>query len=425
MRILIILTMATIPFLNNCTGPARGQADEKDILAILYKETIKDLKENLLPFWKENSVDVNDPKMGFFGAIENDGTGVSTALKHNVLFTRYLWTYSAAFRVLGDRESLELADRAYSYLSTWFWDHENGGVFWELDADGTVSDSSKLTYGLSFAIYSFSEYYRVTKNKESLQKAITVFSLIEEHAYDREYGGYLEAFTADWRHIEGGGIANGRAKSMNTHLHILEAYTNLYRVWPDNKLKEKLLELIDIFRNHIINHETSHLELFFDRDWSVYGRYDSYGHDIEFSWLFYEAVEVLGDDVLKAEIKDMAVRIAEVQIREGLNSHGAMIYEKQGDVFRNNISWWVQAEAIVGFLNAWELSHDRKFLDAALGVWDYVKENMIDREHGGWFPDLDEHGAPRAGRMKGDSWTCPYHNVRMGLEIYERLSNAI
>jgi cellobiose epimerase len=421
---LMFLIMTTIPMLNNCSGPSRGHADEKDVLAELYNGVMKDLTENLLPFWIENSVDTNDPNMGFFGAIENDGTGVTTARKHNVLFTRYLWTYSAAYRVLGDEMSLGLAHRAYEYLSSYFHDQDNGGVFWELNADGTVSDSSKVTYGLSFAIYSLSEYYRATRNEESLQKAISIFSLIEEHAYDREHGGYLEAFTADWRHVEGAGIANGRAKSMNTHLHILEAYTNLYRVWPDRELKEKLIELIDVFMHHVINHETSHLELFFDRDWSVHGRYDSYGHDIEFSWLFHEAAEVLEDDVLKEKITELSLKIADVQLKEGLNSQGAMIYEKEGDVLKKNISWWVQAEAIVGFLNAWELSGDRKFLDAALGVWEYIENNMIDRQDGGWFPDLDEHGDPMAGKLKGNSWTCPYHNVRMGLEINERFSNG-
>jgi cellobiose epimerase len=425
MKVLYILISAlTFPFIYGCIANDSIPEGEKKLLIRLRDEIVYDLKMNLLPFWKENSPDFEDPERGFYGAIANDGTGVSDAKKHNVLFTRYLWTYSAASRVLGDQESLELANRAYHYLVENFWDDVNGGVFWELNHDGTVSDSTKMTYGLSFAIYSLSEYYRVTQNEESLQKAVRLFHLIEEFVKDIEYGGYLEAFTADWKYLEGKGIAAGQSKSMNTHLHLLEAYTNLYRVWPDMELEKSIYSLIEIFKNYILNTETFHQELFFQRDWTVHGRFDSYGHDIEFSWLFDEAGKVLNNPVLVSQIQELSLEIAKVQLLEGMNPRGAMIYEKEGEEhYRKNISWWVQAEAVVGFLNAYELSRDPEFLSAAIGVWNYISENMIDRQFGGWFPDLDENGIPRPGRMKGDSWTGPYHNVRMGLEIYERLHN--
>lgn len=407
-----------------CTSETGIPPDEKQLLAQIRDDIVKDLKENLLPFWKEFSVDHNDPKEGFYGAIARDGTGIAGANKHNVLFTRYLWTYTAAFRVLGDDESLQLAHRAWNYLSAHFWDMEKGGVFWELNSEGIVSDSTKMTYGLSFAIYAFSEYYRVTRNKESLQKAVEIFKLLEQHAWDREFGGYFEAFTADWKHIEGKGLAAGRSKSMNSHLHLMEAYTNLYRVWPDEMLEERLRALIDIFLTRILNTRTYHLELFFERDWTVYGRFDSYGHDIEFSWLLEEAARVLGDKELIRETEELAVKIAGTQLAEGMNPEGAMIYERIGeDRYRTNIAWWVQAEAVVGFLNAWEISGDRRFLEAAAGVWNYISKKMVDREHGGWFPDLDQDGKPRPDRLKADAWTCPYHNVRMGLEVYERFCN--
>jgi cellobiose epimerase len=397
-------------------------SEEKQLLIQLRNEIEDDLNNNLLPFWKNNSVDRNDPDEGFFGAITNEGTGVADATRHNVLFTRYLWTYSTAYRIFGDMESLELAHRAFNYLVNQFWDNENGGVYWQLNSDGTVSDPNKMTYGLAFAIYAFSEYYRITENELSLDLAIQIFNLLEKHAYDPVYGGYLEAFTADWEYVPGQGMASGRSKSMNTHLHMLEAYTNLYRVWPDKLLEQKMHELIDVFWNHILNTGTWHQELYFERDWTVYGRYDSYGHDIEFSWLFDEAGKVLGNSELIRKIQDASVKIAEIQLNEGMNADGAMIYEKIGeDRYRDNISWWVQAEAVVGFINAYEISRDRKYLDAAIGVWDYIKKNMIDREYGGWFANLDAKGTPRPNARKGDGWTCPYHNGRMGFEIYERL----
>jgi cellobiose epimerase len=188
--------------------------------------------------------------------------------------------------------------------------------------------------------------------------------------------------------------------------------------------KKAIYDLIGIFKKHILNTGTLHQELFFKRDWSVYGRFDSYGHDIEFSWLFDEAGKVLNDPYLVRQIQELSVGIAKVQLSEGMNPRGAMIYEKEGDDhYRKNISWWVQAEAVVGFLNAYELSRDPEFLSAAAGVWNFIRDNMIDRQFGGWYADLDENGNPRPGRMKGDSWTGPYHNVRMGLEVYERLHN--
>jgi cellobiose epimerase len=416
---LILFIIICVP---GCTGKTRIPHESREMAMSLREAVVIDLRENLLPFWSKHSVDHSDPNRGFFGAIENDGTGVKDAKRHIVLFTRYLWTWSAAYRILGDPEYLQLADRAYAYLSSHFVDRENGGLFMELNADGTVSSDRKMTYGLSFAIYAFSEYYRATGNRESLQHAIDVFELLEKHALDTRHGGYLEMFSADWQYLQGEGVvAQGRAKSMNTHLHMLEAYTNLFRAWPDQRLRGQLENLVEIFDNHILNRETYHLELFFSADWTVSGRYDSYGHDIEFSWLLVEAAHVLGDPQIMERASKTAVMVARAQMEEGMNADGAMIYEKTGDTFRRNISWWVQAEAVVGFLNAWELSGSMEFLEAAYGVWQYIDERMIDRHHGGWFPDLDEHGTPRPGRRKGDAWTCPYHNGRMGLEVFERM----
>lgn len=417
----VVMIVLSIVYMTGCNAKNNLSSGEKDLLVQLRNEIVFDLRENLIPFWMENSVDHNDRHNGFYGAIESDGTGIENASKHIVLFTRYLWTWSAAYRVLGEPDHLDLAHRAYDYINNNFTDRQYGGLFMELNSDGTVSDSSKMTYGLSFAIYGFSEYYRITQNRESLEKAIEIYNLLENHALDSQYGGYLEMFSADWRHLEGEGVvARGLAKSMNTHLHLLEAYTNLYRVWPDEGLKKQLHEIINIFLDHILNKETHHLELYFEKDWTVYGRFDSYGHDIEFSWLLIEAANVLGNDKLIDKTQEIAVSVARVQLDEGMNSEGAMIYEKTGEEYRKNISWWVQAEAVVGFLNAWEISGHRKFLDASFGVWKYIEENMIDRRYGGWFPDLNEDGEPFPGRLKGNAWTCPYHNVRMGLEVYER-----
>lgn len=421
-KIFILYLFVLIFAMLSCARKEEIPSEDKTQLIQLRNEIVGDLKGNLLPFWGKYSVDPNDSNQGFYGQIANDGTGIENAPKHNVLFARYLWTYSTAYRILGDEKYLQLADRAYNYLSNFFWDKENGGVYWILNADGTVQNSNKITYGLSFAIYAFSEYYRITGNKESLQKAIKIYQLLEEHAYDNEKGGYLEAFTSDWQYVAGQGMAGRRSKSMNTHLHLLEAYTNLYRVYSNEELKQKIYGMIAVFNNHILNKKTYHQQLYFDKDWTVSGQFDSYGHDIEFSWLFNEAAEVLKDEELIKQIQETAVKIATVQLSEGMNSEGAMIYEKMGeDHYNREISWWVQAEAVVGYINAYEISHDRKFLEAAVGVWNYIKDKMIDKEYGGWYPNLDENGNYIPNALKGDEWTCPYHNGRMGFEIYDRL----
>jgi len=420
-KIVVLMSVLLIVISVNCFGQEKIPASEKKVIIELRDQIVQDLNGNLLPFWKKYSVDPNDPNQGFYGGIAMDGTGKADAKKHNVLFARYLWTYSSAYRIFKDEESLKLAHRAYNYLSNYFWDKKNGGVFWELNADGSVSDSSKMSYGLSFAMYAFSEYYKITKNEESLEKAKTIFRLMEKYGFDKENGGYMEAFKADWTFVSGKGMAGRQAKSMNTHLHILEAYTNLYRVWPDAQLKQQMYGLIDMFWKHILNTNTHHQELYFAKDWTVNGEYDSYGHDIEFSWLFDEAGKVLGDKALIKKIEDESVKIAATQLAEGMNSEGAMIYEKEGaNNYRKNISWWVQAEAIVGFLNAYEISGDKKFLDGATGVWNYIKAHMIDKQYGGWIPDLTPEGLPKANSIKADGWTCPYHNSRMGFEVYER-----
>jgi cellobiose epimerase len=416
-KIFIIILLLT--FLNCNYMSSKSNAQE--VLHQLQNEITNDLTENLLPFWIENSPDNSDPKKGFYGAINHEGEGIANAIKHNVLFTRYLWTYSAAYRVLQDPKSLELAHRAFQYLQENFIDNTYGGIYWKLNADGSVNDSNKSIYGQSFAIYAFSEYYRATQNELSLQYAIQIFILIELHGQDTLYGGYFETFNQQWEYQNFSEVSPSHVKSMNTHLHILEAYTNLYRIWPDEKLRKSMYELIDIIKIHMINTETYHQLMYFEQNWAVSDYTISFGHDIEFSWLFNEAAIVLGDAELIAYTEDKALKIARAQITSGLNSQGAMIYEKlPNETLVEKIEWWVQAEAIVGLLNAYSISKDKNFLLAARDIWDFTKTHVIDSKVGGWFPSLDKNGIPVPNRRKGDGWTCPYHNVRMGLEVYER-----
>lgn len=402
------------------TPACSGKKESEKKLHQMREEILSNLITNILPFWELYSP---DPSGGFYGTILNDGTPVPDAEKGLVLNARILWTFSSAYRLFEVESYKQLADRAQGYLIDYFIDPEYGGAYWSVNAAGEPAETDKQTYGIAFAIYGLSEHYRATANKESLEQAITLYNTLQDKAYDPVNGGYIESFTRDWQlpgkfGYDGKGIA---AKTMNTHLHVLEAFTNLYRVWPDEQAGKQLKDLVTIFYDKIINPETYHERLFLTMDWENLEEIDSYGHDIELSWLLYEAVEVLGDEALIERTKDMSVRLAETQMREGWNPEGYMYYEKAGGHVSQNIDWWPQAESVVGFVNAWQISGESEYADAAVTTWNWIKEHLVDHEYGEWYYGLDENLMPVTNRPKGSMWKCPYHNSRMGFEVINRI----
>ena len=389
---------------------------EDDKEAALYQEITDDLEGNILPFWKKQAA---DPAGGFYGALAYDGSPVANADKGCVLNARILWTFSAAARLPGDDGSLRLANRAQRYFIDHFIDPEQGGAYWSLLADGTPKDTDKQTYGIAFAIYGLSEHFRATQNRESLDQAIGLYRCLEDHAFDPEYGGYIESFTRDWQKPErygydGAGVA---VKTMNTHIHVLEAYTNLYRAWKDEGLHRQLKALTEVLINRIYNPKTRHQMLFFSREWQSLEDIDSYGHDIETSWLLTEAAELLGDAELMSRTKKIAIDLVDTQMKEGMKPDGSLIYERHGDHYRRDLSWWCQAESVNGLLNAWRISGDGKYLEAAVRTWEWIRNNMIDREYGEWYGSVSEDGKADVHGLKASLWRCPYHNSRMGLEM--------
>jgi mannobiose 2-epimerase len=270
-----------------------------------------------------------------------------------------------------------------------------------------------------------SEYYRATGDKEALESAKVIFELFEKYAYDPDAGGYFEVFTREWERSHDLLIGESTVtdeKTMNTHLHIMEAYANLYRAWPDERVADRLRNLADIFLDKIIDPHTSHLICFMDRNWKRTSETDSYGHDIEASWLLYEAAGLLSDRALLERVKKVCIKIADAAT-EGLQSDGSIIYEKDRKTGHENRerSWWAQAETVVGFLNAYELSGDEKYLDNSLKCWNYTRKFFVDSTSGGWYSSVSESGEPGKGD-KGGFWVCPYHNGRMCMEIIERIS---
>ena len=387
----------------------------------LLDEIESELTGNILPFWMEKAADASG---GFHGIVSNSGEPLTGAPKGGVLNARILWTFSRAYGIYGFDEYREMADRAQQELIGRFIDPAYGGVYWQINPDGSIYNGIKQTYCHAYGIYGLSEHFRVTGNEESLDAAIGLFRILEDVVRDKSEGGYIETFSRDWKESGGKGVdgKEGAVKTMNTHIHVLEAYTSLYRVWPDEEVKECIADLIDILQTRLYDSRTGHLILFCDKDWNPMEEVHSYGHDIETSWLISEAAEAIADPVLMEKTARQAVEMTDAALAEGLNVDGAMIYEKNPDGYRKHLSWWPQCETVIGCLNAWELTGDRKYFDAARRTWDYIKDNFIDKENGEWFRKLDAEGRPVMNEPKVSEWNCPYHNSRVGFEALKRLA---
>ena len=389
------------------------------------KQEVQDvLQTNILPFWLNNMIDREN--RGFYGRIDGHGQLHADAEKGAILNARILWTFSAAYRVLKRPEYLAAATRAKDYILEHFYDREFGGIYWSLDCFGRPKDTKKQFYAIGFVIYGLSEYARATGDREALDYAIRLFECIEQHSLDRKDNGYIEACTREWGEIADMRLSDFDAnypKSQNTHLHIIEPYTNLYRVWKDEHLEKALRNLINIFTDKILNPETHHLDLFFDNDWTRgAGHLESYGHDIECSWLMHEAALVLGDEEVLKKVEPIVQLVAKAS-EKGLNADGSMVHEANVDTGHvdDDLHWWVQAEAVVGFFNVYQYFGDEQALEKATRCWQYIKQNLIDYDNGEWYWSRHADGTLNLDDDKAGFWKCPYHNGRMCLELIERI----
>ena len=424
-------------------------------IEFLKSEVLDVLENNILRFWLDKMQDKENG--GFYGQMTGEGELVKTADKGGILNARILWSFSAAYRVLRKPEYLEAATRAKEYIIEHFIDEEFGGTYWSLDYKGNPKDTKKQFYAIGFMIYGLSEYARATGDHEALEYAIQLYECIEEHSLDKQYNGYIEACTREWGEIADMRLSELDAnfpKSQNTHLHIIEPYTNLFRalkeldaienatndyglkpyvgqfttvnisVDPDIviRLEASLRNLINIFTDKILNPQTHHLDLFFDMDWKrEAGALESYGHDIECSWLLHEAALVLGDDIVLKKVEPIVQMVAKAS-EKGLNEDGSMVHEANLDTgyIDTDRHWWVQAENVVGWINIYQYFGDEDALQKALNGWQYIKNNLIDREGGEWWWSRDPQRNINRKDDKAGFWKCPYHNSRMCLEILER-----
>lgn len=386
-------------------------------LEIVKAEVLDTLRYNILEFWQKKMF---CPEGGFYGSMSSDGSLNQDADRGAVLNARILWSFSAAYRALGDKEYLECAVHAKNYLIDKFFDSESGALCWSVNSLGEPQDTKNQFYALAFAMYGLSEFHRATGDNDALKHSIKLFETIEKYSLDTPSGGYLEAKTQDWSALEDLRLSekdDNAPLTMNTHLHILEAYTNLYRVWKDDRLHIALVKLIKIFTDHIYNPENNHLSLFFDMQWNRLDDIYSYGHDVEASWLILEAAQVANDIPLLEQTLTITKKIAEAAM-EGLRPDGSLIYERHSDgTVDSDRHWWVQAECVVGLMWLAKYHNNSEAEALAIKCWEYIKSEIIDNEGGEWWWSRHADGTINLNEDKAGMWKCPYHNSRMCIEI--------
>lgn len=391
-------------------------------ITTFYNELSEELA-HILQFWTDKMAD--NVRGGFFGEMSPQNIVKEDANRGAILNGRILWSFSAAYNYTHDNKYLAMAKHAFDYFTKYFIDKKNGGVFWEIGCDGQPTNTRKQDYAHGFAIYGLSEYYKASGDTKSLDLAKDIFNILEEHFYDKRFGGYIEALSVDWQPLADMRLSDkdqNTPKSMNTHLHILEPYTNLFRCWKDDALKDRITELLFIFKDQILDHDRMHFRLFFDNDWTILSEEDSYGHDIEGAWLMCEAAEVIEDKALIPIFNDIAIKIADITIAEGSDKDGSIYCERYADHLDSDKHWWPQAEALIGFTNAWQISHKQRYLDQAERVWDFIDGHIIDKKNGEWNWRIDIHGVVNGTEAKAGFWKCPYHNSRAMIEVMSRIN---
>lgn len=391
----------------------------------LVYELEAELKE-ILQFWMLHTPDL--AQRGFYGKIDEQNIPDADAPKGSVLNARICWTFSAAYNHSAKAEYLAIADRAFDYIVNYFSDKKYGGIYWSVDSKGNPLDTKNQVYALAFVMYACSEYHRCAGSEPAKGLAIHLYRLIQQYSYDAAKGGYLEAFTREWQPVNDLRLSAKDAnekKTMNTHLHVLEAYTNLYKIWPQQELADHIALLLYNFDEHIINRETNHLGLFFDEDWNLKSDTISFGHDIEAAWLMHEAAVAIDHEELIDRMSQHSLAIAESVI-DGLDEDGGLWYEyepQQGKLIKEK-HWWPQAEAMVGFTHAWQLSGYEKYLQHVFDNWRFIKLHIKDHKNGEWFWGVDANHNRMPGQDKAGFWKCPYHNTRACLELIKRLRTS-
>lgn len=392
------------------------------LLNILSEEFEAEL-DNILSFWEYNSVD--QIHGGFIGQIDENNVRNYKANKGLILNARILWTFSAAYKQTKNQTHFELSQRAYQYLITYFYDKLNKGFYWLLSPEGEVMDTKKHIYAQAFVIYGLSEYYSISDDTDALDLAIETYRLIIEKSKDLVNGGFNEAFSMDWKELSDLRLSDKDVnvqKTMNTHLHIVEAFANLYESWADEELKSEIISNLYLINDKFIDKKSGHLKLFFDNKWQDHTDAISYGHDVEAAWLLLRCAEIVADDKLIEVYKEVAIKLIDSSI-SAIDADGGLWYEKgiNSGVLIKEKHWWPQSEFVIGSINAYQLTSDIRYLEYFQNNWTFLKNHIKDPT-GEWYWGIDTDGHQMKNQDKVGFWKCPYHNVRMCLELINRIN---
>ena len=416
-RTLLLVVLLLAPVVQTWSQTPQAGRERPDMrLRTLRAEFDNELTGNILPFWIEYAV---DPSGGFYGTVQADGTPVRRDPKGSVLNARILWSFSVAYRCYGLGGYRKIADRAAAYILRHFIDPRYGGVYWSVDADGNMLDGSKHTDAQCYTIYALAEHYAATGSEESLEAAKSLFQALQAHVYDAENGGWTDLFARDWS-LPAENRGAGR-RTANTYIHIVEACTSLYRVWPAAEVREALEELVDTFNGRFYDAATRHYVNYCDAEWKPVAASEGFGLDIEASWLVGEGAKALGDQARLARANEISLAVLGSALTEGLTADGVLKTSHSARGFSGGYEWWPQCEAIIGCTNAWQLTGEEHYLESARQLWDYVKSHFVDSDAGGWFKSLRDDGTP-TGAPKISQWNCPYHNTRLCIEMISRLT---
>ncbi len=369
---------------------------------------------------------------GFWGEVAHNNAPKRDAPKSVILNTRILWFFSVLAVRTDEEAHHAAARRAYHYLRERFVDHNYGGVYWMLDAKGELLDGRKHSYAQAFAIYAFSAYYELSGDSDALDLALMCFDMLETRARDRLHGGYFEAYAQDWGPLADVRLSekeDNSPKTMNTSLHVLEAFSGLCHALPaDHGRRDQafsaLNNILTVYCERVVDMDSGHLRMFMSEDWQDHSHAYSFGHDIESSWLIEKAINVLAADYPAVECyRSQVARLAEISLAEGLLSTGGMAdeYDRATGEFTIS-SWWVQAEAMVGFASRWAHGGGEHYFDAALSIWRHVQQSYLDRQYGEWLWHSRNDVAPELSEYKTGSWKAPYHNGRAMLLMHDILS---
>lgn len=385
----------------------------------LKKEIREHLQQSIIPFWKSLR---DDTYGGYYGYMDHNLTMDKRAVKGCILNSRIIWFFANAYLTLGDESLLSEARHGFEFMKEFCLDKENGGVLWSVTYDGKPEDTTKHTYNQAFSIYALSAYYDATKDEESIRIAEELYELIEEKC--RDEGGYLEAFDQKFHPMENDKLSENGViadRTMNTLLHVFESYTEFYRVTKKKEVKERLEWMMDIIAEKIYNPKLHRQEVFFDSEYNTLIDLHSYGHDIETAWLVDRGVEIVGNPEYEAKMTPITKDLTRQIYETAYKSHSLSNECEKGVVDTNRV-WWVQAEAVVGFLNGYQKDKNRpEYLEAAEDIWQYIKTYLIDtREGSEWHWLLDEEGRPYEDKPIVEPWKCPYHNGRMCIEVIRR-----